>query len=157
MGGAGFVGLFTIPSCHPYTLLWALILWPITGMGITAGVHRLWSHRSYKATFPLRVFLMLLNTIANQGSIWHWARDHRVHHKHSETDADPHNATRGFFYAHMGWLLVKKHPSVIEEGKKLSFDDLAEDSTVMFQKKTRSLVRPLHVLRVPWYRVYPVG
>lgn len=132
---AGIVGLVTIPSCHPLTLLMALILWPATGLGITAGVHRLWSHRSYKATFPLRVFLMLLNTIANQGSIWHWARDHRVHHKHSETDADPHNATRGFFYAHMGWLLVKKHPSVIEEGKKLSFDDLAEDSTVMFQKK----------------------
>jgi len=40
-----------------------------------------------------------------------------VHHKHSETDADPHNATRGFFFAHMGWLLVKKHPDVIEAGK----------------------------------------
>ena len=37
-----------------------------------------------------------------------------MHHKHSETDADPHNATRGFFYAHIGWLLVKKHPDVME-------------------------------------------
>ena len=102
--------------------------------GITAGAHRLWSHRSYKATYPLRVFLMLCNSIANQGSIWHWSRDHRVHHKHSETDADPHNATRGFFYSHMGWLLVKKHKDVIEAGKKLTFDDLVEDSTVTFQK-----------------------
>ena len=56
--------------------------------------------------------MMLINSMANQGSIYHWSRDHRVHHKHSETDADPHNAKRGFFFAHMGWLYVKKHPAV---------------------------------------------
>ena len=131
---AALVGLFTLPYCKAYTLAWTFILWPITGFGITGGVHRLWSHRSYKASFSLRVFLMLINSIANQGSIWHWARDHRVHHKHSETDADPHNATRGFFFAHMGWLFVKKHKDVIEAGKKLDFSDLAEDWTVKFQK-----------------------
>jgi fatty-acid desaturase len=49
--------------------------------------------------------------------------------------ADPHNATRGFFFAHMGWLLIKKHPAIVEAGKKLNFDDLANDSTVSFQKK----------------------
>lgn len=96
------------------TLLFAFILWPISGLGITGGVHRLWAHRSYEAHWSVRFFLMLANSIANQGSIFHWARDHRVHHKHSETDADPHNATRGFFYAHIGWLLVKKHPDVME-------------------------------------------
>ncbi|KAH8066166.1 oxidoreductase [Aureococcus anophagefferens] len=68
------------------------------------------------------------------GSIYHWARDHRVHHKHSETDADPHNATRGFFFAHMGWLYVKKHPDIMVEGKKLDFSDLSRDGFVMFQK-----------------------
>lgn len=132
---AAFVGLLTIPYCHKYTLAWAFILWPISGLGITGGAHRLWAHRSYKASFPLRVFLMLINSIANQGSIYHWSRDHRVHHKHSETNADPHNATRGFFFAHMGWLFVKKHPDVIEAGKQLDFDDLAADSTVVFQKR----------------------
>lgn len=131
---AAIIGVFAIPNCHKYTLLLAFILWPISGVGITGGVHRLWSHRSYKASFALRVYLMLANSIANQGSIWHWSRDHRVHHKHSETNADPHNATRGFFFAHMGWLLVKKHPAVVEAGKKLNFDDLVEDSVVMFQK-----------------------
>jgi len=132
---AAIYGLLTIPICHTYTLLLAFILWPISAIGITAGVHRLWSHRSYKATLPLRIVLMIWNSIANQGSIWHWARDHRVHHKHSETDADPHNATRGFFFAHMGWLLLKKHPDVIEAGKKLIYDDLVEDKVVMFQKR----------------------
>lgn len=60
------------------------IIWTFSGNGITGGVHRLWAHRSYKASYPLRLFLMISNSIANQGSIWHWARDHRVHHKHSE-------------------------------------------------------------------------
>mmetsp|Transcript_10074 Transcript_10074/g.9028 ORF Transcript_10074/g.9028 Transcript_10074/m.9028 type:complete len:314 (+) Transcript_10074:124-1065(+) len=131
---AAIVGLFTIPYCDKYTLLWAFILWPISGNGITGGVHRLWAHRSYKASLPVRVFLMLSNSIANQGSIWHWSRDHRCHHKHSETDADPHNATRGFFFAHVGWLLLKKHKAVIEAGKELNFDDLVNDPVVMFQK-----------------------
>ncbi|KAH8083927.1 oxidoreductase [Aureococcus anophagefferens] len=53
---------------------------------------------------------------------------------HSETDADPHNATRGFFFAHMGWLYVKKHPDIMVEGKKLDFSDLSRDGFVMFQK-----------------------
>jgi stearoyl-CoA desaturase (delta-9 desaturase) len=81
---AAVIGLYSLQFCHKYTLLWAFILWPISGLGITGGVHRLWSHRSYKATFSLRLFLMLANSIANQGSIWHWSRDHRVHHKYSE-------------------------------------------------------------------------
>jgi len=128
-------GLLRLHVVQWQTLLWAFLLWPISGLGITAGVHRLWSHRSYDAKLPVRVFLMLANSIANQGSIFHWARDHRVHHKHSEEDADPHNATRGFFFAHIGWLYVKKHPAVVEAGKKLNFDDLSADGTVMFQKR----------------------
>ncbi len=108
---------------------WAMLamfisLWWFSGLGITAGAHRLWAHRSYKAASPLRVFLMLMNSMAFQGSIYEWARDHRVHHKASETDGDPHNATRGMFFAHMGWIVVRKHPQVKEVGLKLSMADL---------------------------------
>jgi stearoyl-CoA desaturase (delta-9 desaturase) len=81
---AALIGILSIHNCRKYTLLWAFVLWPITGLAITGGAHRLWAHRSYKATLGLRVFLMLTNSMANQGSIWHWSRDHRVHHKHSE-------------------------------------------------------------------------
>lgn len=138
-----FVGLFAIPKCSNDTLMWSFVLWPISGFGITVGVHRLWSHRSYEASFIVRAFLMLCNSVANQGSIFHWARDHRVHHKFSETDADPHNATRGFFFAHMGWLFVKKHPDVVKVGRELDFSDLSEDPLVMFQKKLD-----------PWFTLY---
>jgi len=69
--------------------------------GVTAGAHRLWTHRSYKARLPLRIFLAFANAMATENSIYVWSRDHRVHHKYSETDADPHNANRGFFFAHV--------------------------------------------------------
>ena len=51
----------------------------------------LWAHRTYKARLPLRVFLGVAQTVALQNSIYEWCRDHRAHHKHSETHADPHN------------------------------------------------------------------
>ena len=70
-----------------------------------------------------------------QNDILDWSRDHRVHHKYSETDADPHNAKRGFFFAHVGWLLVKKHPDVTEKGRGLDFSDLYADKIVMFQRR----------------------
>mmetsp|Transcript_10446 Transcript_10446/g.12126 ORF Transcript_10446/g.12126 Transcript_10446/m.12126 type:complete len:334 (+) Transcript_10446:131-1132(+) len=140
---AGIVGLTKLSQCSAETLIFAFLLWPISGFGITVGVHRLWSHRSYDASFALRLVLMLCNSVANQGSIFHWARDHRVHHKYSETHADPHNATRGFFFAHMGWLFVKKHPDVVKAGRELDFSDLLEDSLVMFQKKCD-----------PWFQLY---
>ena len=107
------VGALLLAECNRNTLIFSFALWPITGLGITGGAHRLWSHRSYTATTPIRFLLMICNSMANQGCILHWARDHRVHHKFSEMEADPHDATRGFFFAHMGWLLVKKEKAVI--------------------------------------------
>uniref|UniRef100_K7G3S3 stearoyl-CoA 9-desaturase n=1 Tax=Pelodiscus sinensis TaxID=13735 RepID=K7G3S3_PELSI len=104
-------------------------------LGVTAGAHRLWSHRSYKASLPLRVFGSFCPPCSLQNDIYEWARDHRVHHKFSETNADPHNATRGFFFSHIGWLLVRKHPDVLEKGSKLELADLKADKVVMFQRR----------------------
>lgn len=117
------------------TCVWAGVVYVLSGLGITGGVHRLWSHRSYKAEFPLRVLLMLFNSCANQGTIFHWARDHRVHHLYSDTVADPHNAMNGFFYCHVGWLVTKKHPAVAAAGKGVNVSDLLADPVVMFQKR----------------------
>lgn len=52
------------------------------------------------------------------------SRDHRVHHKKSDGEGDPYNASRGFFYSHVGWLLLKKPQAVLDAGKQLNFDDL---------------------------------
>jgi len=117
------------------TFLWAAAFYYMSGLGITAGCHRYWAHKSYKAKLPLRLILALFQTIAFQNSIHEWSRDHRVHHKYSETNADPHNAKRGFFFAHMGWLLSRKHPAVKEKGAGIDMSDLEADKIVMFQKK----------------------
>lgn len=104
-------------------------------MGITAGAHRLWAHRTYAAKLPLRILLMIMQTTALQNHIYEWTRDHRVHHKFTETDADPHNAKRGFFFSHVGWLMVRKHKDVFIKGKTVDLSDLEADPVVMFQKK----------------------
>jgi len=148
-------GLSLLPSLSFLTLAWTFGCFVFSAIGITAGAHRLWSHRSYKASAPLRVFLALANSMAFQNDIYEWARDHRVHHKFSETDADPHNALRGFFFAHIGWLLVRKHPDVIEKGRKLELQDLKNDAVVMFQRRYYKLSVLLMCfavpMLVPWY------
>ncbi len=100
--------LVVLPQAKWQTFLLAYLLWPLSGVGITGGCHRLWAHRAFVAHWTVRLYLMLAASTANQGCIYHWVRDHRVHHKNSETDGDPHNAQRGFFFAHMGWLYVQK-------------------------------------------------
>jgi len=136
-------------SAKLYTIAFAVALWPISLIGITAGAHRLWAHRSYKAKLPLRIILAVCNTIAFQGCAIHWARDHRVHHKFSETDADPHNAKRGFFFSHVGWLLCKKHPDVIEKGRSIDISDLLADPVLVFQKKHYLILMPLACFILP--------
>ncbi|XP_077086949.1 acyl-CoA desaturase [Siphateles boraxobius] len=132
---AALYGLLLVPSASVFTLIWTFGCFVFSALGITAGAHRLWSHRSYKASLPLRIFLAFANSMAFQNDIYEWSRDHRVHHKYSETDADPHNAVRGFFFSHIGWLLVRKHPDVIEKGRKLEISDLKADKVVMFQRR----------------------
>lgn len=94
--------------------------------------------KTYRYSTTIRLWPFILKHLhprPGQNDIYEWARDHRVHHKYSETDADPHNAVRGFFFAHIGWLLVRKHPDVIEKGRKLELHDLLADKVVMFQRK----------------------
>lgn len=72
---------------------------------------------------------------ACQNTIYRWARDHRVHHKYADTDADPHNATKGMFFSHIGWLLIRKHPKVKTIGATIDCSDVAQDPFVAFQAK----------------------
>lgn len=106
-----------------------------SGLGVTAGVHRYWSHKTYKAKLPFQIMLMVFNCISMQNDIIEWCRDHRVHHKYTETEADPHNARRGFFFAHMGWLMMKKHPQVFIKGKNVEISDLKNDPVAKFQRR----------------------
>jgi len=148
-------GITLLPKIHILTWFWCAFVHCLSCLGITAGVHRLWAHRTYKAKLPLRIILAALNSLSAQNDIIEWARDHRVHHKYSETHADPHNAKRGFFFSHAGWLMVRKHPAVKEKGKLLDLSDLYSDPVCQWQRK---LFMPsvitmcfLFPMVVPWY------
>ncbi|GMK55425.1 hypothetical protein CspeluHIS016_0204810 [Cutaneotrichosporon spelunceum] len=99
-------GLCTVPM-QLKTFIWSVVYYFITGLGITAGYHRLWAHRSYNASKPLQYFLALAGAGSVQGSIKWWSRGHRAHHRYTDTKLDPYSAHEGFWHAHMGWMLVK--------------------------------------------------
>jgi stearoyl-CoA desaturase (Delta-9 desaturase) len=68
-------------------------------------------------------------------TIYTWVGHHRLHHKFTETNADPHNASRGFFFSHIGWLMVKPHPDIEKFSKTIDMTDLEKDHIVMFQHR----------------------
>jgi stearoyl-CoA desaturase (delta-9 desaturase) len=113
-------------------VFFAFCLWA-AGLSITGGYHRLWAHRAYEAHWSLRLFYMLFGSMALQNSILVWAATHRVHHKHvDDVDHDPYSIKRGFWFAHMGWML-RNYPS--SELDYSNARDLQQDPLVMFQQR----------------------
>lgn len=76
--------------------------------------------------------MMLMGSGAVEGSVRWWSRDHRAHHKYVDTEKDPYSSKGGFFYAHMGWMLVRQDRERIG---KTSIKDLEEDPMVVFQHR----------------------
>jgi len=107
------------------------ILWAITELSITAGYHRFLAHKSYKANPWLKAVYLLVGAGAFQASALKWCTDHRRHHLFVDTEKDPYNIQNGFWFAHMGWLLIKTE----NEYKDKFADDLEKDWLVYFQHK----------------------
>ena len=84
----------------------------LTGLSVTAGYHRFYSHSTYKLNPVLEGVLLFFSTMATQGSALRWAFDHRYHHAFVDTDRDPYSIKKGFWYAHFLWLFEK--PKEIE-------------------------------------------
>lgn len=128
------IGFLLAPFTHLYwkTAVLALLYYVYTGLGITAGYHRMWAHRAYKATWPLRVFLMFGGSGAAEGSIKWWSNGHRTHHRYTDTDNDPYNARLGFWFSHMGWMVFKQNPKL---KARTDISDLIEDPIVRFQHR----------------------
>ncbi len=103
----------------------------ITAMSITGGYHRLLAHRSYEVPAPIRLLYLLFGAASFQGSALEWASDHRRHHRHVDTERDPHNINEGFFWAHIGWLLVHETPE--RRGKFET--DLERDPLIRWQHR----------------------
>ena len=84
-----------------------ILMWLVTGLSITAGYHRLFAHRAYAAPAPVRALFAIFGAAAFENSVIAWAAAHRFHHRFVDTDDDPYNAQEGFFYSHMGWIMVE--------------------------------------------------
>ena len=107
------------------------VLLVATGFSITLGYHRLFSHKTFQAKLPLRLFILIFGAAAFENSVLLWASEHRRHHKHVDHDDDPYNISKGFFHAHIGWLLFKLWP----EPPFDNVADLKKDPLVMWQHR----------------------
>ncbi len=95
-----------------------------TGLGVTIGYHRLFTHRAFATNRIVQATLAVLGSMAVEGSLLHWVSFHRAHHQHSDQNHDPHsphthgagfrNMMRGFWRAHAGWFF-ERYPRRLEE------------------------------------------
>ena len=114
------------------------VMFLLTGFSITAGYHRFFAHKTFEAKWPLRLMVLLFGAGAFENSVLEWTSDHRRHHKHVDHDEDPYNIQKGFFHAHMGWILFKLNA----EPPLDNVPDLERDPLVRWQH------RYVHVLAV---------
>ncbi|HEV2451515.1 MAG TPA: acyl-CoA desaturase [Streptosporangiaceae bacterium] len=111
--------LAAVPFAWGWGLGWhdivlGLVFFYVSGLGISAGFHRYFTHGSFKATRPLRVALAVAGSLAFEGPVLNWVADHRRHHKYSDREGDPHSPwrygndwkalTKGLVFAHIGWI-----------------------------------------------------
>jgi stearoyl-CoA desaturase (Delta-9 desaturase) len=137
-----FIHIVSLLSLLYYTparnTVWLVIFtWIYGGLGITMGYHRLWSHRAYQAHIGVRWVLAIGGVMGFQGSIKWWSLRHRLHHRYTDTVHDPYDATRGFWYSHMGWLFERPEYTRM---KWIDKSDLDADPVVRFQHKNFPLM-----------------
>jgi stearoyl-CoA desaturase (delta-9 desaturase) len=114
-----------------FQVLLFLFFYIATGMSITLGYHRLFSHLSFKAKAPVKLATLVFGACAFENSALDWSSDHRKHHKHVDHEDDPYDISKGFMWAHIGWLLFKLGP----EQPMDNVNDLKRDPLVMWQHR----------------------
>jgi stearoyl-CoA desaturase (delta-9 desaturase) len=136
---AATIGLALYLIFHGLTLAAALIgfgLAALTIFSISAGYHRLFSHRAYEAHPVFRLFLLVFGAGAFQNSVLAWAADHRRHHGHTDEELDPYNAKLGFWHSHLGWALRKEDPRL----PTASVRDLERDPLITWQHRRYGVI-----------------
>jgi len=116
------------------TLFCSLFL--ATGMSITFGYHRHFAHKAFTAAKPIRILTLFFGAAAFENSALDWASAHRRHHKHTDEEEDPYNISKGFFHAHIGWILFKSKMTPPYDNAK----DLQKDPWIMWQHKYWHLI-----------------
>jgi cyclopropane-fatty-acyl-phospholipid synthase len=112
------------------TLVLAAVWYLCSGLSITGGYHRLFSHRAYRAAAPLKLFYLVFGAAAAQNSAINWASDHRRHHAHTDKDGDPYDARKGLWWSHMGWVFYRDPARDLD-----NVPDLMRDPLVVWQHR----------------------
>lgn len=113
----------------------SVVLLYLTGISITGGYHRYYSHRTYRAHIAVESLILFFGSMAGQGSALRWSFDHRLHHAHVDTENDPYSINKGFWYAHFLWILEK--PKDIDSKV---VPDMLKNKLVMFQHRYSELL-----------------
>ncbi len=103
----------------------------VCGFSVSLGYHRLFSHIAFEASWPIRLFTLIFGAGAFENSVLMWASEHRRHHKHVDHDDDPYCISKGFFHAHIGWLLFKLTPAPPYD----NVTDLLKDKLICWQDR----------------------
>lgn len=129
------IAYLSLNEFNPIFLILGFVFYVFTGLSITAGYHRLFAHRSYKANPLVKLLFLIGGSMAFASSALKWSTNHRQHHQEVDTDLDPHNFHEGFWHAHLFWLLfdfpTRDYPK-----------DLLNDKLVYWQDK---LILPLGI------------
>ncbi|ODV80957.1 stearoyl-CoA desaturase [Suhomyces tanzawaensis NRRL Y-17324] len=128
------------------TAVLGFTLYILSGLSITAGYHRLYSHKSYSAALPVRLFFAFFGAGSIEGSIKWWSHSHRIHHRYTDTPRDPYDARRGFWFSHMGWMLTKANP---KNRARADISDLSSDWVVSFQHRHYLVIMLLSAFVLP--------
>jgi len=128
-----------------FQIIFFFVMAIFTGLSITLGYHRLFSHITFHAHWAVRLFVIIFGAAAFENSVLLWCSEHRRHHKHVDHEDDPYDISKGFFHAHIGWLLFKINP----EPPFDNVADLERDPIVAWQH------RHIHLLAFLMSFVFP--
>jgi stearoyl-CoA desaturase (delta-9 desaturase) len=130
---------------HWGQVILGVVLYIVTGISITAGYHRLFAHKAYDAHFLVKLFFLIFGAATFQNSVLKWASDHRLHHTKVDSEEDPYSIQEGFFYAHMGWVFLKKNCEIKDRYAK----DFLSDKLILWQHKYYLLISVIAGLVLP--------
>jgi stearoyl-CoA desaturase (delta-9 desaturase) len=135
-----------IPVAWGWGLGWhdivlTVVFYLVSGLGVTVGFHRHFTHGSFKAKRPLRIAMAIAGTLAIEGPVIRWVADHRRHHAFSDKEGDPHSPWRygettgalmkGLWFAHVGWLFDVEHTNK----ERFTPDLLADEDMVKVENQ----------------------
>jgi len=135
----GAIGVFFPMFFSWSAVVVAVVLYFVTGMGITLAYHRLLTHRSLTVPKVVEYALTIVGGLALQGGPIEWVAQHRAHHANTDRDGDPHDSHKGMPWAHIEWMFRKNKDRVPPEERPRWAADLCKDPVYRFIEKYNAL------------------